>query len=149
MAPLNLFFLLAAWFAMNYTYLRFAQPMIDRLLTAQYHNLRRIELRFLENIAFLKNLDDLVREFSNVLKEALALKHIDIWSNPIPLSHYRSPDGAHCDLSPALIEWFRTHRGLSDRHMVETAPHYVGVRKDILSCLVPADARYIHAGFSG
>lgn len=142
-APLNLFFLLAVWFITNYAYLRFAQPFIDRLFNRTYHNLRRIELRFLENISFLKNLDDLVREFSHMLKEALALKHVDILVQSVPLSHYRSPDGTHCELSPALIEWLRIHRGLSDRHIVETAPHYAGVRKDILSLLTPADARYL------
>jgi two-component system, cell cycle sensor histidine kinase and response regulator CckA len=142
-APWSLFVLLSAWFGGNYVYLKFAQPLIDRLFNRKYHDLRRIELQFLENIAFLKNIDELVREFSKVLKEALALKHADILVQSIPSSHYRSPGNAPCILAPELVKWFKDHHQLVDRRLIESAPEFIVIRQAIQSCLDPTSTRYL------
>jgi|GEM_PF-474550 len=142
-APLSLFGLLVAWFSANYLYLKVAQPFIDRLFNRRYHSLRRIEQRFLENIAFLKNLDNLVYEFGHVLKEALALKRIDILVQSGRESHYRSPGGGRLTLSAELDQWLRDHRWLVDRHVIETDPDFKSIRKAFRELLTPVDGRYL------
>ena len=142
--PPSVFFgLLLVWFLANAIYFHYVQPRIDQWFNRRTHDLNRTELEFLTNIASLKNLDALIREFCNVLKTTLALKYVDILIQSSLLFRFRSQAGAICDLTWDFIQWLRKHHGLIDRNLIDIAPDFINIRDSVNACLGPVKGRYL------
>ena len=138
-----LFSLFVLWFVANAIYFHYVQPWIDRRFNRKAYDLRRIEIEFIANIASLKNLNALVREFCIVLKEALSLNHIDILFSASPPSCFQSLNGATCELPWDFIQWLQKHHGILDQHIVDIASDFDNVRKAVKNCLEPVKSRYL------
>jgi PAS domain S-box-containing protein len=141
-API-LFGLFVLWFVANAIYFHYVQPWIDRRFNRKAYDLCQIEMEFIANIASLKNLDALVREFCVVLKEALSLKHIDILFFASPPSCFQTLNGTIYEFPRDFIQWLKKHHGLLDQHIVDIAPDFTDVRKAVKNCLEPVKSRYL------
>ncbi|MCU0848400.1 MAG: SpoIIE family protein phosphatase [Spirochaetes bacterium] len=129
---MTLFAVLLLWFLINHLYLRKNQPRIDQLFNRRKFDLRKKEADFIEAISFLKGLEDLIMEFSEILKTSLSMKSAEIFIRKGRPGSYRSMDGLEFAMDPDITEWFMGANHLADRSMVETNPYYAQVADRLL-----------------
>lgn len=127
-----LFFFMVIWFFSNYYYFRTIQPLINRIFNRHNFNLHRIELRFVEQMALLKNLTQSVREFVDVLRETLGLPSVDFFLKIGETKIYRDAGGRDIEIHPDIEEWFVGANHTAEKNMVETNPYYALIREKLL-----------------
>ena len=126
-----LFVILLVWFALNHLYFVRIQPVINQWFNKRKYNLRKAELNFVQDIAFLKNTDDLSRQLSDVMKKDLSVKFAELYLRVEDTNIYKSVHEERIEIEPGVQEWFAGANHLADKYMVETNPYYLHV-KDIL-----------------
>jgi hypothetical protein len=77
-----LFAVLAGWFGLNLLYFTKAQPAINHAFNQSHANRFQNRTAFLEEIAFLKNLEELSAALTRALSNGLGLSHADLYISP-------------------------------------------------------------------
>lgn len=136
-----LFFVASVWFLVNYLYLKKVQPLIDQLFNRRKYNLRNIEASFIENIASLTTIDDLVALLIDTMKNSLSFKRAEV---VICHADTSMPDGPiNCSLEPEIKTWIVKHNHLVDRDMIASRTDYAEVRTGLLAVLGKYDAKFM------
>lgn len=123
------FLVLVLWFYANYFYLRLIQPAIDQLFNRRKFNLRKIESEFIENISFLKSLDDLVREFIDITARTLGVRRVVVLYKKAPgATEFHDLRGETLTVEPSLEQWFVGANHMVERGLLAGSHYYAGVR---------------------
>ena len=139
-----LFTALAAWFALNLVYVRKAQPLINRAFHRTQKNLVQARMDFLEEISYLKNLEELSAALTRALSAGLGIPHVDLYlRRDGKASVFHRTDGAALELSPALERILVQRGGLIERHLLEAQAHHQAEARDILALLTDVKAAYL------
>ncbi len=132
----------AAWFIGNYYYFRRVQPLIDQLFNRRKYNLGAIESAFIDSISTLKTLDELVGQFTDLIRKTLSFKRADMFLCRLDESAFADSGMKTCSLDPALETWFVDANHLVDRALVEVKADYA-VRDSLLGLFRELDAMYL------
>ena len=139
-----LFAVLAGWFGLNLLYFTKAQPAINRAFNRSHANLFQSRTAFLEEIAFLKNLEELSAALTRALSNGLGLSHADLYiSRQEDHPDYRRTDGSGLDLPPALARTLARRGRLVERHRLEARQDRSHETQSLLNLLEDADAAYL------
>ena len=139
-----LFAVLAGWFGLNLLYFTKAQPAINRAFNQSHANLFQNRTAFLEEIAFLKNLEELSAALTRALSNGLGLSHADLYiSRQEDHPDYRRTDGSGLDLPPALARALARRGRLVERHRLEARQDRSHETQSLLNLLEDADAAYL------
>ncbi|HQO01635.1 MAG TPA: SpoIIE family protein phosphatase [Spirochaetota bacterium] len=137
------FLLLFFWFYINFLYITRMQPKIDQLFNKRRYDLRRLEIRFMENISYLRTMGDLEEEFNGVVTKALQVTRADLLFREGDSLKFRKNDGADIAVDPEIVEWFLGANHLVEKSMVETNPYYAAIREKMLSLFDAMECAYI------
>jgi PAS domain S-box-containing protein len=139
-----LFAVLAGWFGLNLLYFTKAQPAINRAFKRSHANLFQNRTKFLEEIAFLKNLEELSAALTRALSNGLGLSHADLYiSRQEDQPDYRRTDGSGLDLPPALARALVRRGRLVERHRLEARQDRSHETQSLLNLLEDANAAYL------
>lgn len=139
-----LFAVLAGWFSLNLLYFTKAQPAINRAFNRSHTNLFQSRRAFLEEIAILKNLEELSAALTRALASGLGLSHADLYiSRHEDHPDYRRTDGTGLDLPPALARTLARRGRLVERHRLEARQDRSHETQALLKLLEDADAAYL------
>ena len=119
------------WFVVNYVYMWKVQPFIDQLFNKRKFNLNLVESEFIEEIAHLRSYDDLLREFTDILRKTLSFTDFHIIRRNEESGSYVLKSGESINLSGDIKSWFLQHNDLVNRSLVETDPIYLPIRKEL------------------
>ena len=119
------------WFLVNYLYMRKVQPFIDQLFNKRKYNLQLVESQFVENVAHLKSYDDLVREFTDILRKTLSFTDFYIIRRNEESGNYVLKSDESLNLSNDIQSWFLKNNDLMNKSLVETDPLYSPVRNEL------------------
>jgi serine phosphatase RsbU (regulator of sigma subunit) len=128
MSPAWIFLLLAAAFFLDFMYYRTIQPMINRVFNRHRYSLRTIELRFIEDMAFLKGLNEWMSGFEEVLRKALGTGYADVYLRHDTTRGFLSIRGARLEVPGDMQEWFLGANHIVMKDMVATNPYYTPVK---------------------
>ena len=138
-----LFIACLVWFFINYYFFRKVHQLIERIFNKRKRELMQIESDFIESIYSLKTFDELVKQFTDVIKkthsfDSAKLVLCDTQSNNLP-----GFGSTGLVLSSALKKWMLKAGSLIQRDIVE----YVIISKDekeeLLNLFEEHDAKYI------
>ncbi len=138
-----LFAVAAVWFYANCLYLMKTQPLIDQLFNKRKYDLHRIEASFINDISYLKTLDELVREFIDVIKKSLSFKYVNLVVCPHGEFRVNTIASMMCDMNPEMKEWFGRTNHLVDKDLVESKESYEDVREPLMNLFVRYEAQYL------
>jgi len=138
-----LFLLLFFWFTVNYLYVSRMQPVIDQFFNKRRYDLRRLEIRFIENISYLLTLEDLEQEYGNVMTKALQVKHAALMLRAGDTLTFMNNEGRQVAIDPDILEWFLGANHLVEKSMVETNPYYTAVKEKMLPLFDEMGCAYI------
>ncbi|TAL30136.1 MAG: tetratricopeptide repeat protein [Spirochaetes bacterium] len=138
--PAWVFLLVAATFFLNLLYYRRIQPVINRVFNRQRQNLRAIEIRFVEDMAFLRGLTEWMSGFEDVLKNAIGCGHADVYLRPVASRGFVNVRGGGIELPGVIGEWFTGANHIVMKDMVETNPYYAAVKDAFLDLFGGASA---------
>lgn len=119
------------WFAVNYLYMWKVQPFIDQLFNKRKFNLSLVESQFIEEIAHLRSYDDLLREFTDILKKTLSFTGFDFIRRNEESVAYALKSGESLNLSDDIQFWFLQNNDLVNKSLVETDPIYLPIRNEL------------------
>jgi len=138
------FAILAGWFSLNLVYFSKAQPAINRAFNRSHANLFESRRAFLEEIAILKNLEELSAALTRTLANGLGLSQADLYiSRNEDHPDYRRIDGTALDLRPALARTLVRQGGLVERHRLEAHQDRNHETQTLLKLLEDLDAAYL------
>ncbi len=143
MPPYMFFLLLAVWFFLNYFYFRRIQPLINQLFNKRTYNLRKLEAHFIGEMSFLKNLNDWLSAFEEVIKKALSLHYADVYLKVDDSLIYRNMRGRQAEIDAAVEGWFTGANHLIEKNMVDSNPYYAGIRDVISRLFAEFECAYI------
>lgn len=132
----------SAWFIVNYNYFRRVQPMIDQLFNRRKYNLGAIESTFIDSISSLKTADDLVGQFTELVRKTLGFKSAEMVLCRQDEAVLTDSSMRGCKLEPGLEAWFVRSNHLVDRTLVEAKRDY-DHREDLLALFSDLDAMYL------
>jgi PAS domain S-box-containing protein len=131
------------WFAVNYLYMLKVQPFINQLFNKRKYNLQLVESQFIENIAHLKSYDDLMREFTDILRKTLSFTDFYIIRRNEESGNYVLKSGEFLNLSDDIQSLFLKNNDLMNRSLVETDPLYSPVRNELLGIFSRLNCEFI------
>ena len=135
---------LAGWFSLNLVYFSKAQPAINRTFNRFHANLFQSRAAFLEEISFLKNLEELSAALTRALSNGLGLSQADLYiSRNEDHPDYRRTDGTALDLAPALTRTLVRRGRLVERHRLEARQDRNHETQALLKLLEELDAAYL------
>jgi PAS domain S-box-containing protein len=138
------FAILAGWFGLNLLYFIKAQPAINRAFNRSHTNLVQGRLDFLEEIAFLKNLEELSASLTRALSNGLGLSRADLYiSRQGDRGDFLRTDGAALKLSPPVARFLVRQGRLIECHRLEVHPRHSQETQALLTLLQDADAAYL------
>ncbi|MCP4134341.1 MAG: SpoIIE family protein phosphatase [bacterium] len=143
LSSFSLFLFLMLWFLLNHLYFLKIQPVINRFFNKTKHNLREIETKFIEDSAFLKNLDELIDEFKGVLKKTLSLKYVSLYIRSGDSNTYINRGEIAFIIDPGLRDWFLDHDDFLEKNAVETNPYYDTIRERLQEIFYKFSCTYI------
>jgi serine phosphatase RsbU (regulator of sigma subunit) len=138
-----IFVVLTAWFLVNYFYFRLIQPVINRAFNRERHGLRKLGVQFVGEVAYLKNIDQLIGEFEEVLSKALGVKYVDVYLKGGAPGEFGSIRGKTTVIDPDIEEWFIGANHLVERNMVAGNPYYGAIRERLFELFDRFDCTYI------
>ncbi len=131
-----------AWFIANYYYFRKVQPLIDQLFNRRKFNLRGIESAFIDSISSLQTLNDLIGQFTELIRKTLSFKTAGMVLCRLDDSTLVNSGIKTYRMEPGLESWFVGSNHLVDRALVEAKADYA-VREDLLGLFKELDATYL------
>jgi len=131
------------WFAVNYLYMLKVQPFINQLFNKRKYNLQLVESQFIENIAHLKSYEDLVREFTDILRKTLSFTDFYIMRRNEESGNYVLKSGEFLNLSDYIQSLFLKNNDLMNKSLVETDPLYSPVRNELLGIFTHLNCEFI------
>jgi PAS domain S-box-containing protein len=131
------------WFAVNYLYILKVQPFINQLFNKRKYNLQLVESQFIENIAHLKSYEDLVREFTDILRKTLSFTDFYIMRRNEESGNYVLKSGEFLNLSDYIQSLFLKNNDLMNKSLVETDPLYSPVRNELLGIFTHLNCEFI------
>jgi len=138
------FTILAGWFSLNLVYFSKAQPAINRAFNRSHANLFESRRAFLEEIAILKNLEELSAALTRTLANGLGLSQADLYiSRNEDHPDYRRIDGTALDLPPAIARTLVRQGRLVERHRLEAHQDRNHETQTLLKLLEELDAAYL------
>ncbi len=137
-----LFAAAVALFIANYMYFTKVQPLIDQLFNRRKYNLSVIESSFIDSISSLKTLNDLVGQFTELVRKTLAFKSAEMVLCGMGDSTVINSGMKTCALDPGLESWFVRSNHLVDRALVEAKADYAA-RDSLLALFKELDATYL------
>jgi PAS domain S-box-containing protein len=138
------FAILVGWFGLNLMYFSKAQPAINRAFNRSRANLFQSRTTFLEEISFLKNLEELSEALTRSLSNGLGLSHADLYiSRNEDHPDYRRTDGAALDLPPALARTLVRRGKIVERHRLEARQERSRKTQALLKLLEDTDTAYL------
>ncbi len=131
-----------AWFIINYYYFRKVQPLIDQLFNRRKFNLRGIESAFIDSISSLQTLNELIGQFTGLIRKTLSFKNAEMFLCGLDESALVNSGMRTCRLETGLESWFVNANHLVDRTLVEVKEDYA-VRDELLGLFKELDAMYL------
>lgn len=141
--PLTVFLLLFAWFFANYLYLSRMQPKIDQLFNRRRYGLLREKTHFIQNISYLRTLDDLKAELVTVMAKAIRVRKANLFLRKGDSGLFQNASGTEVDVLPDIIEWFLGANHPVEKSMVQTNPYYSPIRNALLEFMDSVDGVFI------
>ncbi|MCP4689128.1 MAG: PAS domain S-box protein [Desulfobacterales bacterium] len=129
-------------FTINYFYITRIQPKLNRLVYKSKHHMKKVEEKFIENILSLKNLDDLIAEFGNVLDETLSIKNFHLYIKDKNKDVFVSADGRRLEIQPEVKKWMIRSNRLIQKNIIETHPRYSDVKDALARCFERVEAHH-------
>ncbi len=139
----TLFGIELVWFFLNYLFLSKAQPRIDQLFNKRKYNLYKIEASYIDNISYLKTMDELVSQFVDVIKKSLSFKNAEFIICDQGEGIINKSDPMTCDMDPEIKEWFVRENHLVDRDLVESKASYEEMRESLMDLFNRYNVQYI------
>ncbi len=119
-SPLGHFLFLLVWFGLNLIYFLMVQPRINRAFNQHRADLERARVDFLEEVALLKNLDDLTAAIAHALASQVGLPRADIYVGVEGRKGvYRRADGELLSLHRTLERFLLRHGRLIERFRLQ------------------------------
>ena len=138
------FAFLIGWFGLNLFYFVKVQPAINRVFNRTRTNLVQGRMDFLEEITFLKNLEELSASLTRALSNGLGLSRADLYiCRDESRSDYRRIDGAALDLAPSLARTLAQRGQIVERHRIESRHDRNHKAQVLLKLFESVDAAYL------
>ena len=131
------------WFAVNYLYMRKVQPFIDQLFNKRKFNLNLVGSQFIEEIAHLRSYEDLVREFTDILRKKLSFTDFHIIRRNEQSGTYTLKSGEFLNLGDDIKSWFLQNNDLVNKSLIETDPIYLPIRNELLGIFRSLNCEFI------
>ncbi len=114
------FMFLLVWFGLNLTYFLLIQPRINKAFNRHRADLVKARVNFLEEVALLKNLDDLTAALSHALASNIGFPRADIYVRVEGRKGvYRRSDGELVTLNRMLERFLVRHGRLIERFRLQ------------------------------
>ncbi len=131
------------WFFVNYHYYRTVHQLIERIFNKRKLELMQIESDFTESIYSLKTFDELVLQFTDVIKKTGSFDNAklilcDTGSDTLPGFSDRG-----LILSPGIKRWMTGSNSIIERDIVEYIHIYEKEREELLGLFSDYNAKYI------
>lgn len=120
------------WFYFNHFYLTKIRFLINLFSNNLKYKLKKAETVFIDNILLLKNIDDLLDEFVNIIKETLRFNIVDFFIMTPAKNSFKTTTGKTLVLEAETTTWFIEKKHLTEKNMVLTNPYYTSLRKPLL-----------------
>ena len=131
------------WFFINYYYFRRVQPLIDRFFNKRKLELLQIESNFTENIYSLKTFDDLVLQFTEVLRNNLFFKNAELVLCDTGIDTVPGFESDEFILSPGFKKWITVYNDLLDSDITEYLITNLPISQELLALFETYKAKYI------
>ena len=138
-----LFAIGVVWFYVNYLYLMKVQPLIDQVFNKRKFNLYKIEASFINDIYYLKTIDELTGQFVDVITKSLAFKKAEIVICHPEVFSANSSASMKCEMDPDIKSWFERTNHLVDRDLIVSKSNYEEWRHGLLEIFDRFNAQYI------
>ena len=139
-----LFLFLATWFGLNLIIFLKARPFINRTFDNTQKSLVQARMNFLEEISYLKNLEELSAALTRALSTGLGIPRAELYlrrNRRDPA--FRRTDGAALELGKPLERFLVQHAGHIERHLLETRVHNRPEARGTLALLTKVEAAYL------
>ncbi len=136
--------ILSMWFIINFYYFRKVQPAINNRLNRSDNQMNQAVNGFIANVFFLRDIEELVTEFLDLMKRYLAIPHASIY---IASESFRSMVNPVNEESIALTEktWnlIEAHPYSISLDTIDTHPLYSDAAPELTRLLKAKGDRYI------
>ncbi len=133
LSDIYIMLIMITWFLVNYLYLKWMQPVINKFFNKQKYNLVLAESKFIEDISLLKDLEGLIDEVSTLISKVLRIKNVEISLRIGDSEVFIRENGEQYAIDPIIGEWFIGANHLVEINMVETNPYYQAIRSPMLA----------------
>ena len=114
-----LFLILLIWFQGNYFYFNKIQPFINELFNRKSYNLSKIEKTFIDDVSFLKGLDEMVRELISVIRKSLTIEKVKVFFRRDYSGRFVNLKNLPLEIDPILIELMKGQEQYIEKHFIE------------------------------
>ena len=136
--------LMASWFLFNYVYIWKLQLIINRRFLSNRRHLDRAVGGFITGAVFLKDLDGLMAEFSDLVRRWLGIQQPIFYLDKETVGSMVNPvSGDQLTLPDAVARLFVSHPLSVGIAMLDTNPVYAGVAPDLHRLMTDHDAEYV------
>ncbi len=140
---LQIFVLLALWFAANFFYLVTFQRKINRAFHKTRMNLEKVEALFLENIFSLRKLESFEREFGKFFSDHLLMPACQLFLAAPSAGQFQNSIGETLTVTDTLQRWLVKKQKLVDFNLVASHPRYQSVSEDLRLLISVVEAVYL------
>lgn len=130
-------------FCANYLYLLKVQPLIDQVFNKRKFNLYKIEASFINDIYYLKTIDELTDQFVDVITKSLAFKKAELVICHPEVFSANDDASVKCDMEPDIKSWFERTNHLIDRDLIVSKSNYEEWRHGLLEIFGRFNAQYL------
>ncbi len=135
--------LLSLWFIFNYFYFHKLQPAINNRFNRNRTNLNLAVKDFIANTVFLKGLEELVKEFQDLLRRCLAIPHASFFLFRETSGEMVNPiTGEALNISGNALKLLESRPYSVGIDIIETHPMYADVAPELLKLMVENGFRY-------
>ncbi len=139
-----LFFLLAFWFAVNYLYFVKVQPLIDQVFNRRKYNLKKVESQFINDVALVKDLYQLLNELSYILKRSLLIINVEIFIKALDKENeLYNLNGDVIVINEQVQDYLLKNPWVIEKKMIENKPQYEQVKNILMPWFERLSAEYI------
>lgn len=128
----TLFPVFALWFILNYLFFTRVRPLINKIFRRRMVDLARLESQFIGDIAFLKNVKNLIEEFQELFSHALKISGVEVYLKQEGTVFYENTHGAVIEVDQEIEEWFIGADHMAERSSVTTSPYYGVIREKLV-----------------
>lgn len=131
------------WFFINYHYFRRVHFLIEKIFNKRKLELLQIESDFIENIYSLKIFDELVKQFTDVIKKTLSFPSAELVLCSLESDSIPGFGSSGLSISSGLKQWIIQTNNFIERDIVEYVHIYEQCRTELMNLFSEYNSRYI------